>query len=324
MKNSKIKLVTIIVLLALFIIQMPVLATNDKIEMLYKNSDDTYLIYIKDHLNSAFEFAISEDGSADKNSLSYIQSGIDTVTQGEQTNNVAFVQQTPSKTQYMWARTLSGEYFLEGIELSFNDWIDDNDMNLVNNITKLIKVNTSNKETNAKTEDGVVITEILGKVELVEEGSYHYQLIKLPNGDKYNRLIEIAQKIENNQTGNDMYEKLEFSRELINLYNELKPTVDDKNWIQVENRVIKQPIDAQSGDKYILWIKQDSENQTVIDAQFLTAFREFDQDYVKEEVRTNLPVTYDSIVLLVTLGVLIIALVLVYLLRKKSAKKQDK
>ena len=62
MNNLKLKLilVTTIIFLGIVAMQTSVLGTNENIELLKKQSGD-YLIYIKDNLNTDFEFAFSNN-----------------------------------------------------------------------------------------------------------------------------------------------------------------------------------------------------------------------------------------------------------------------
>ena len=102
------------------------------------------------------------------------------------------------------------------------------------------------------------------------------------------------------------------------------PTAD--NWSLVSDMRIDQPADSKTGDKYILWIRNDS--QEIVDVQFLTCFQNEDKEFVKDKnivtTTSKLPITYDSIILFVILGVAVALLVIVAVMKKVNSKgKKD-
>ena len=88
---------------------------------------------------------------------------------------------------------------------------------------------------------------------------------------------------------------------------------------------IEQPADSKTGEQYVLWIKNDTKN--IVDVQFLTCFQDENKEFVKEEniVKTTskLPITYDSVILFVILGVALVLLVMVIVAKKKNASKRS-
>ena len=112
-------------------------------------------------------------------------------------------------------------------------------------------------------------------------------------------------------------------KEFYDLYNQLMPTAD--NWSLVSDMRIDQPADSKTGDKYILWIRNDS--QEIVDVQFLTCFQNEDKEFFKDKnivtTTSKLPITYDSIVLFVILGVAIVLLIVAVLIKKKTNKEKN-
>ena len=148
MKNLKLKLlITIVFMMALFIIFKPsVFATNEETIVL-KKSDKEYLLYFENNLDKEFEFALTNKKDADKNALTYKICAKD--TSKEDKNSVAYIDEELfnkylSNTTYVWVRDLDGNYLVNGVELNLQDCVEDADVDLANSITKLIAVNTQN------------------------------------------------------------------------------------------------------------------------------------------------------------------------------------
>ena len=95
----------------------------------------------------------------------------------------------------------------------------------------------------------------------------------------------------------------------------------NEEWKTIENNTIKQPADAQNGEQYILWLVADND----VDVHFLTSLRKYDEEVVKEEVRTKLPHTYDNNTILIIFAIVVVAIVAVSIriavLKKKEMSK---
>ena len=118
------------------------------------------------------------------------------------------------------------------------------------------------------------------------------------------------------------YEQFETQQEFYNLYQELQPKINDSKWEEVKNGEIREPEDTITGDKYIIWLKADSNEEITQDAKFLLCYQEEEEEKIKyTPVETvKLPKTYDSIALIVGFGVIIVLIVVVLILRKKTNK----
>ena len=328
MKPLKLKwVVTIIIILAITLgIQSMVLATNEEIQIL-KKSDSEFILYLKNHMESEFEFSFSNDQPEDvvKENLRYRKSGTDSIEDG---NHIVYIDSELyttyfSKPTYLWARTLSGEYFVEGIEIDLNDFVTDEDVEFINNMTEVIEVDTTNTLVTEEEIDDVKITRTIGKIDIKEEGTIYYQIVNLPASEEYNEFMEIAETIANNQIPSGFYERLEITNEFMKLYNQLVPAIEDANWIEVTDNTILQPEDSEEGEQYIVWLKNEQEGEeTKIDVQFMTSFEDYKQEVINEQITTKLPVTYDNPILFILLAVLVILFIVLLGIRAIINRKK--
>lgn len=321
--KNKLMVSTIIAILFISIFGMiyTVNGANENIQIV-KKSGNEYLIYISGHMNLQFEFAFSNDQGVNKETLGYKSSILDSTSEE---NNVAYIDNSLysayfSGKTYLWARDLSGKYFAEGVEIDLSKAIEESNVNLINNLTKIIKVDTKNTITTSEVVNEVKVTKTVGKVDVLEEGTTYYQLVKLPASEEHNEFMKTAEKIANDKIENNMYAKLEVANKFSNYYNKLVPNVDDAKWIKVNNNTILQPEESHDGEQYILWLKTEKNGENKIDVQFLTCFEDYKPEVISEKITTKLPVTYDNPILFIILAVLVVALVVVLILRKKTEK----
>ena len=321
--KNKLMVSTIIAILFISIFGMiyTVNGANENIQIV-KKSGNEYLIYISGHMNLQFEFAFSNDQGVNKETLGYKSSILDSTSEE---NNVAYIDNSLysayfSGKTYLWARDLSGKYFAEKVEVDLSKAIEESNVNLINNLTKIIKVDTKNTITTSEVVNEVKVTKTVGKVDVLEEGTTYYQLVKLPASEEHNEFMKTAEKIANDKIENNMYAKLEVANKFSNYYNKLVPNVDDAKWIKVNNNTILQPEESHDGEQYILWLKTEKNGENKIDVQFLTCFEDYKPEVISEKITTKLPVTYDNPILFIILAVLVVALVVVLILRKKTEK----
>ena len=326
--NSKLLVLTIVFLLGIVAFQLSVHATNENIEIV-QTTDDNYLIYIKDNLNTDFEFAFSNEKDADKEALDYKYAETD--SEEENSNKIAFVNNTTKelfdKPTYMWAKNSEGNYIVEGIEISLEDSIHVYDLEHSAQITKIIPVDATKTNTTQKEVDGKKITTTVGKVILPEtENDYSYILIKLPNSSDYDNLTNLATRISKFNSETNTYTKINVYKQFINTIEKLQPN-SNSNWIKIEGNEISQPEDTADGEQYILWLKETKGNNIVKqDIQFLTSHREESEEKIKETITTKLPITYDNNTLLIVLIVLIVVAIIVFIRIKmlNKNKKEEK
>lgn len=325
MKHLSLKLtIAIAILITIIACATSIFATNEEIQIL-KKSDKEFMLYLENHLSDAFEFAISNDKNSDRELLMYKNSATDSADAGA--NYIAYVDEETigsydfTAPTYLWARTMDGTYIAEAVLIDLTDVIVDEDIDLANSITKRIDVDTTQTfDKPAEIIDGVKQTKTVGKVEVKEKGNTYYQLVKVPENGDYYDFMKIAEKIANNKVEANFYAKLEVSKEFSNLYKKLLPAAENANWALVENNQILQPEEAKQDEQYILWLKNESDNKTTLDAQFLTCFEDYKPEVISEKIVTKLPVTADDPTLFIILGALVVALVIVIAIRSKAGK----
>ena len=121
--------------------------------------------------------------------------------------------------------------------------------------------------------------------------------------------------------------------ELINDVDSAEPGTE-KSWAEVENMIIRQPIEAQKDEKYVVLMKKvaknETETETTYDVKFLVSYREQEEEKIPGRTETiivqetaKLPITGDSVVLFVILGVIVVALIIVFIRMKKLKEKES-
>ena len=330
MKSSTVKIIAFLltVLMLLLMIQMPIQANTEEKNIILKKANDEFIIYYENICNNEFQFAFSKDKTTGEGDLSFTNSVKDQLT--EKSLNVAYIDTTSynqvveNSTTYIWIKDMNDNLVISGEELDLKNSIDDSIIEVVNNTTKRIEVDTTQKNQTNEMVNEVDTTITTGKVVIKEqEGArYSYQLIKLAdNTTEANQLFDLAEKLKENIT--DTYTNLSLTKQFYDLYMELMPV----EWTDVENGEILQPEDTVEGDKYILYIREDipETDKTTIDAKFLVCEYEQDAGFDKKEETitetVKLPVTYDSIVLIVVFAIIILAIIIVAILKVKSNKK---
>ena len=331
MKKSTIKLVAfgMLVLMLLSIFTVPVKAeTYEKVVL--KKADKEFLIYYKDICNDEFEFAFSVDNSQPADDL-FTRSAKDQADEGAL--DVAYIDATLYDTYfatnkaYIWIRDNNDQMVVSADLVDLTDALNDGMIELVNNTTKRIDVDTTQTHETHEIVDGVDTTITTGKVVVDEKSGakYSYTLTRLTDTTtKANKLFELAEALKEDIS--DTYTNLSLSKQFYDLYMELMPT--DSEWTEVENSEILQPDNTVEGDKYIVYLKEETADSTTVDAKFLTCVYKADEGVEqKEETITEtvkLPVTFDrGTILFIILGIIVLALVIFAIIRVKANKKDE-
>lgn len=331
MKKSTIKLVAfgMLVLMLLSIFTVPVKAeTYEKVVL--KKADKEFLIYYKDICNDEFEFAFSLDKSQPTDDL-FTRSAKDQADEGAL--DVAYVDETLYDTYfttnkaYIWIRDNNDQMLVSADLVDLTDALNDGMIELVNNTTKRIDVDTTQTHETHEMVDGVDTTVTTGKVVVDEKGGakYSYTLTRLTDTTtKANKLFDLAEALKEDIS--DTYTNLSLSKQFYDLYMELMPT--NSEWTEVENSEILQPDNTVEGDKYIVYLKEETADSITVDAKFLTCVYKADEGVdQKEETITEtvkLPVTFDSgTILFIILGIIVLALVIFAIIRVKANKKDE-
>ena len=331
MKKSTIKLVAfgMLVLMLLSIFTVPVKAeTYEKVVL--KKANKEFLIYYKDICNDEFEFAFSLDKSQPTDDL-FTRSAKDQADEGAL--DVAYIDATLYDTYfatnkaYIWIRDNNDQMVVSADLVDLTDALNDGMIELVNNTTKRIDVDTTQTHETHEMVDGVDTTVTTGKVVVDEKGGakYSYTLTRLTDTTtKANKLFDLAEALKEDIS--DTYTNLSLSKQFYDLYMELMPT--NSEWTEVENSEILQPDNTVEGDKYIVYLKEETDDSITVDAKFLTCVYKADEGVEqKEETITEtvkLPVTFDSgTILFIILGIIVLALVIFAIIRVKANKKDE-
>lgn len=335
MKSSIIKRVTLGILLMLFVsfIQMPVMAyTEDNI--CYNPADGEYIVYVKKVQNEEFEFAFSDKSDEQEANLEFISSEKDS---SKKSLNVAYVSAAAfdkyfksDNKAYIYVRNSKGEMVVSGDLVDLYDVITPEILEFVSTTTKRIetKVDTETlvdtTEPIADTELSLNTVRVADYIEIVpEEGAtYQYYLVKVEEGSIEAEAFEI---VERTSDENDMYTTL------VNAYDfcdALKSVQQSSKvvWTDVKDNKIQEPIDSETGDKYIVLIKKENGEEIMLDAKFMICAEHDEVKYKDDKDKTistivKLPVTGETLVAVIALAIVVVGIVVVAFAKEKSNKE---
>ena len=328
MKNSILKnSILLLLLTTLIVIAIPSLvkATNENIAIVKKQED--YIIYKDGYESTNFQFAITnQDYTEDQANanLSFTNHWTDT-----NNINVAGLDDSmgidKNSSIYLWIKNDSS---LEKTEIDLNKAIELEDMQDIENLTKNINVDTTQKNSKQEEIDGVKVTTTTGKIVITDsqENTYQYQLIKIDDSasEQAKEFMNLVNSLQENYADMSMYNKVQTAIRINDLYQEL---LNSATWLPVENMEILQPEDSKENDQYIVLLQKLSDGTVVkSDIQLLKCFEGQEKEVVKDtttkRVTSVLPVTYESIALFVALAVVVIAIIIVAI-KMNKAKKQN-
>lgn len=334
MKKLQVKIMTLVLIAILIILMIPVNAFAAEANMqVVKSESGDYIIYVEGLADTEFKFAISTVKDAEDSALNYIN-----CVEDEEGNKVALITEESISTGANYIYIKNGtEKTMNEIDFSNDEQVFDiKKMQKVENTTKRIKTELlTNLEERNEVIDGIKYTETVGGLKISEEdedAKYYYKSEKLP-AEKYSKLQELAEELNGEAyTEKSMYEKIQFVKEFNKLYEELIKDIEVANqWIEVENKVIKQPIEAQKGDQYVVLLKKVSGNEIVDDAKFLVSYREDEEEKIPGTTETRvvqetakLPITGDSMILFIISAIIVLALVIVFVRIKKLQKQEGR
>lgn len=217
-------------------------ASNSSAVFCSKESDSKYLIYVKGNLDNTFEFAFA-DTETEPAETEFKDAGKDTAENG---NYIAYLDEYSTASKYLWVKNSDG-YVVEGTEVNLDNAMDKEDLELLENLTKIIKVDTTKTNVEEKEIDGNKVTVTTGKLVFLNEGTHLYQIFKVADSEEYAKFMDLAERISKFNDDTDMYTKLEVYYEFGTLGIELLTDVDKDAWIEVEGNEILQPEDAKNG-----------------------------------------------------------------------------
>ena len=323
MKSFKAKLTILLITMLLITMLVPfgsVAAANEGVQLI-QTTDGNIVVYVDGLEKEAFDYALSDNGSATEMDLNYINS-----VQDDEGNQVALI--TPDDlAQYLYIR--KSDNTVTTVELNFDNIFTKSEMSLVENTTKRIQTEVISK-TETEVINDVTYTQTVGGLGITDDqnATYSYQIVKLPD-ERYSELQNLANELNNDYGNKSMYSKIDFAKRFSDLYNQL---ISQVSWQQVEDMKVMQPEDATNGEQYIVMLRKVAQDGTITyDAKFMTSYRQDLEEVIPastQEVETKetskLPITGDSIVLFVVLAALVIIAIVVFIRMKKLNKKADK
>ena len=242
MSSFKTKLLgTILILMLLIFVPFIVLAANEQLQIVSTENGD-YLIYVQ-NLTEEFKYALSTNKDENVATLDFISSVPD-----DDGNQVVLItnekyEEIKDENVYIWIENSENQMIINAEQLDFSLAFAKEKMNIVENTTKRILVDTTKTLTSVEDIEGVKTTVTTGAIEITDskDATYYYMSVKLPADEKYNRLMELSETINQNYNDMDMYSRIQTANEFYNLYNEL---ISNVQWQEVENMTIAQPEDS--------------------------------------------------------------------------------
>lgn len=330
MKNISIKKAIVTIILVLLItITIPnfVSAANENVAILKVNDD--YVIYLKDKENETFEFAFTNKKNLTESEISselnFIQNWDDS-----DKNSIACLEKTANvdftKTIYMWIKDKDSKTF--SIELNLKNVLSQTEMASIENLTQTIETNSKNTVTKTVEEDGVKKTTTIGQLQITDssDSKYKYQMIKLDGteSNEVKTLNSLLDELKTKYTNMTMYNKILFANKVRDAYVQVftKAKLTD-----VVDMVINQPEESENGDKYLVLLQKVSgEVVQKSDVKYLNCTKNLTTEKQKEtkviKTTSKLPVTYDSIFLIILLVVIVVAVIAVIVRMRKLNEKE--
>lgn len=332
METFKSKKVMLVFLLVLLIMLLPtrIFAATQSVAIVKVEND--YSIYIDGLENKDFKFAFTNQNPEDETSF---ESQL--IPNWEDNNgvNIACLEEGTSLNlnEPVFMIVKVGEE-LSVTELDLDKAISKTDMAGVEAITTIIDVDTTQTTTTSDNENGVVTTQTVGQVNIIESAEYNYKdyeyqynLIKIDGteSETATKLSNLVDSLQSTYSTLSTYNKILKTAEIRDLYLSLR---EEAVYSEVNDFVIYQPEDSKEGDKYLVLLQQLSGKEVVReDIQFLICTEGHKQEVVKEvkEIKkaTALPRTFDSIILLVVLAVIVITAIAVILRIRKLNKNEE-
>ena len=314
-----------------------VLATNEDVSVV-NTQENEYIIYIKNYTDKKIKYAFTNNANPNEMDLYYINSISDLGGSQGAFLDAETYEKLKDKPIFMWAKDEEENLILNGVQIDLGNSLTKENINLIENTTKRIavEISTSKDSTDStipvrdETIEGVKEIAKAGYVKITDskDAKYYYQRVKTTDSEEYEKLMKLAEDINSKYDEMDMYEKIQENEQFYELYSKL---VNEANWQEVENMEVKQPESTEQsngvGDKYIVFLKKVAKDGETTDAQFLQEYYDYEPNAVKEQIKTQettrLPITYDSIALIVILAVVVVALIIVFIRMKKINKKDE-
>lgn len=322
--SLKICLTIVVSLILLVMLSTTANATTGDLEVI--KSGDDYVFYIEGYESAKFQFAFSNDSTTNVTDLEFTNNWTD--------NNNVYVACLDSemkidltKDVFMWIQNENAELVLEAKKIDLTNVLTREDMISLESLTKLIKVDSNGSVTTTEEVDGVTISKTVGKMEITDDENctYKYSLLKVEDKKEITEFLTTLDQVSEDYSDMTMVEKIRVINKLNNNYSNLLQNV---TWNEVADMTITQPEESVQGDKYIVFLqKTNGETVEATDLQMLNCSE--NEETVKEtekvpvKVTTKLPVTGEDITLYVILGIILFAIVVIFI-RMIIIKRKNK
>lgn len=329
MKRSILKLTSMIMVLMLAIMLVifskPPLVESAEISsenaIILQKTNGEKIIYISGKEETEFTYALSDNNNEDDVEFqAYIKD-----TNGR---NVVYIE---NGKEYKYL-LINEKGKVSAFEISNMDVITEQEVSVIENLTKKFNVDVEVTDAEVTNEDGVTTTTSTGKILIKDDGIYKYEMFEIVDkNSSVNKINENAlnlyNALNNLNSLKTTYEKLESELLIRDYYNLLLKNV---NWHSADNNEILQNENSENGEVFaILLGKVESGEVVETDIQFMNCSREDAEgkmySTVEEtkqiETKTALPVTGENLALYIGLGIVMIAIVALVIRTKKLSSK---
>lgn len=295
-------------------------ATNENIAIT-KDNNEEYTIYANGKGDNFIYFAFSDDENVTKDKLEF-----QVPKKDSDGINVAFVS-NEAYTKYFSDDNKSYMFIgndrdnLTKVEVDLSEYISQNDIDTLKNITNKIKIETG-KKTEVTENDKEVITTTVGTVKISDESLTDIKYALLNNNIE--NILSSLDYIKGLNT-NDKYTMVKGFTKFKTTYNNL---LSNTKYMALEGNTIMQPAGAKDGEKYVLLISaKDANGNLVDDVKILNATSnssaEIKEVVTQKEVEkvVKAPVTNENVTLIVLASILFVTLVVLIAIKLKNNKK---
>ncbi len=322
-KEAKLTGIVIAILAIMLMIPTIVLAdANTDLQMIHSTKGD-YLIYVKDMADSSFEFAISAKENESELDLSYTKSVKD-----EAGNQVAYVKEADkdnAKYLYIKHDEKTNTYAIDLSKAFEQSRVENVETTTKRISTEVLKDQVIQEEV----KDGISYKTTVQGLEITDpdKADYFYTQTKLP-AESYTELVQLADQLNGEYKNMSMFDKLVTAQKFDTLYQSL---LQEQKWNPVKDKKILQPEDAQNGDTYVVFLKKVAKDgRETYDVKIMQSSRKDDENKKPEQTETKtvkettkLPITGDSLAILIAFVVIVLAAILVGIRMKKLKEKKD-
>lgn len=326
MKASlKISCIALMIFILMTILCTNVKAANENLKII-KSAED-YIIYVEGYETTNFSFAFSNSKEPDMETIKFYKNWTDS-----NGINVACIDNQSkidlANQVYMFITDEENNMIISAKELDLSGAIKTEEIESINNLTKRISVDSTQKNTTKETVDGIEKTKTSGKLVITDDASctYRYNLQKITETSEAAKLEKLLIDLSNAES-KTMVEKINLVEASEETLNNL---VNQANWQNVSKMTINQPEESLDGEKYAVVLQKISNGNVVeTDVQILKCTKVETQEKITETVPVNyttmLPITGENLALYIIFGIVIVLIiaVIIRIAFLKSNKKNE-